>query len=341
MIVQNSKNKKWYCRVQVNGERVHRLCKGCSKKSEAKLFEAELINKISEKQRTALLPKEVDRTFKEIIDNFLNYSKHHRSVYKHDLARCKIALEFFGRDTLAKDVNETMIEEFIMYLAKDKCNKTINLYLDILRQAYNRAIKIKWLKENPFTSDLRCKVIKPEIKYLSKKEEQKLLNACPAYFKQILQFALHTGLRKSDLLNLKWSNISDDRKSFTITIKKTGKNLTLPITDYINKIFEDIKDRYNGSIETDYVFVNPNTKKPYTISKFDKRWRKIRKDANLEQYRFHDLRHTFASKLIKNGVDIATVKELLGHSDVTTTMIYVHTVDENKIKALNTLLEEL
>ena len=84
-----------------------------------------------------------------------------------------------------------------------------------------------------------------------------------------------------------------------------------------------------------YLFVNPNTGKPYTDIK--KAWHTALKEAKIENFRFHDLRHTVGTRLAKANVPVNVIKEILAHSDVKTTMRYVHSTNGAKIDALSKL----
>ena len=85
----------------------------------------------------------------------------------------------------------------------------------------------------------------------------------------------------------------------------------------------------------DYIFINPQTNKPYTT--IQKAFSTILKKANIKNFRFHDLRHTVATRLVEKGIDLVVVQEILGHSKITTTQRYAHPVPQRKIEAINIL----
>ena len=86
---------------------------------------------------------------------------------------------------------------------------------------------------------------------------------------------------------------------------------------------------------SEYVFINPETNKPYKDIK--KAFSTVLKNANIKNFRFHDLRHTVATRMVESGTDLVVVQEILGHSSIQTTMRYAHPVPENKKRAIECL----
>ena len=104
-------------------------------------------------------------------------------------------------------------------------------------------------------------------------------------------------------------------------------------------INQNLMDLFNKTPESErvgYLFVNPNTGKPYTDIK--KAWHTALKEAKIENFRFYDLRHTVGTRLAKSNVPVNVIKEILSHSDVKTTMRYVHSTKGAKIDALSKLI---
>ena len=100
-------------------------------------------------------------------------------------------------------------------------------------------------------------------------------------------------------------------------------------------ILYDLFKRLEEIKSSEYVFINPLTNLPYVD--FRKAWKKALKAANIKNFRFHDLRHTVATRLVEKGIDLIVVQELLGHSNITTTQRYAHPVPERKQQAINIL----
>ena len=135
----------------------------------------------------------------------------------------------------------------------------------------------------------------------------------------------------SKVLQLKWSNINCDKKQLTLIKRKKGK----PVPEILELSNDTIKLLKTLPNKSEYVFINPRTGKPYT--RIDKSFKNACIKANITDFKFHDLRHTVATRMIESGVDIRTVQEQLGHSSVRTTERYTHSTREAKRKAMDIL----
>ena len=136
-------------------------------------------------------------------------------------------------------------------------------------------------------------------------------------------------MRKGEIFKLKWENVSFEYRYINILESKSGKARRVPITDKLLVILKKLEHT------SEYVFVNPETNEPYnniTIS-----FRNLMNKADIKNLRFHDFRHTVATRLVEKGTPLPVVKELLGHSKIETTMRYVHTTEEQKLNAMEVL----
>jgi integrase len=132
--------------------------------------------------------------------------------------------------------------------------------------------------------------------------------------------ALNTGCRRGELFNLKWSDLDFTSRMLTV-IGKTAKSLQtrhIPLND---EAFHTIQTWYQQRKNSDLVFPGADGERMDNIKKS---WQRLMKDSKIEHFRFHDCRHDFASKLVMAGVDLNTVRELLGHSDIKMTLRYAH-----------------
>ena len=127
-----------------------------------------------------------------------------------------------------------------------------------------------------------------------------------------------TGARKQEVLKARWQDFDLKNRSWRIPMTKSGRSLTLPISDAVIDLLNAVP-RYQG---VDHVFVNAKTLKPY-VSIYAS-WNTARELAGLKDVRMHDLRHSFASFLVNNGRSLYEVQKLLGHSQITTTQCYAH-----------------
>ena len=133
-------------------------------------------------------------------------------------------------------------------------------------------------------------------------------------------------------MNLKWESI-DLKYGFIEILKqenKGHKKIQIPLSNKFKEELEKIGIKKSG-----YVFINPDTQKPYTTIKTG--FNRALQRAGIENFRFHDLRHTVGTRLVASGADLQTVKEILAHSDIKTTQRYTHPVKENLKKAIDIL----
>jgi integrase len=145
----------------------------------------------------------------------------------------------------------------------------------------------------------------------------------------IVLLALNTGLRRGELLGLEWGDVDLARAILTVRGEgaKSGKTRYLPLnTEAVNGL-KAWQDQATG----DLVFPGDDGGKMFSLKTA---WLKVAHDAGLKVFRFHDLRHSFASRLVQSGVDLNTVRELLGHSDFSLTLRYAHLAAENKAAAV-------
>jgi integrase len=138
-------------------------------------------------------------------------------------------------------------------------------------------------------------------------------------------------MRKSEFLNLKWDQVDLKHGFIFLDKTKNGERREIPINDTLRITFNGLLRR----LDTPYVFYDPATGKPYQDVK--RSFASACRRAKIQDFRFHDLRHTFASHLVMAGVDLTTVKELLGHKTLTMTLRYSHLAPSHKIKAVDVL----
>ncbi len=330
MPVYQKNNGKWYCRFQIDGERHHFLCAGAKDEKDAKKLECQFMFKVQQ-QQNGVVPKEDNKTTQSVIKYYLQYAENKKS-YQTDKSRMKLIAEFFKKIKYIKDIKSENVEQFKQYLLKRDITKvTVNRYLEILNKMFNMAIDNDWLSKNPIKKGMKFPVKNYQLRFLTEDEEKRLFDVCPDHFKPIIICALNTGLRKSNIQYLEWSNIFLEDRLIEITENKGNKHIKIFINDVLYKLFSNIKRKSN------YVFINPKTNRIYSDECFRNCWNKIKKDAGVNDLRFHDLRHTVGTRLAKANVPIPVIKEVLAHSDIRTTMRYIHSAQKEVCEAMSIL----
>jgi len=189
------------------------------------------------------------------------------------------------------------------------------------------------MRENPFAGLTLGLAANSIDRWLTAEEEGKLLEAAKGrvfgQLPDIILLDLHTGLSQEEILDLKKSQIDFMRKTLTVTRKKTNKKKRPTRTIPLNAIAVEILKRgVNANPDSVYVFCNTVGNK-IDAGRLKREFIAARKQSGIDPFRFHDLRHTFATRLVQKGVDLYKVAKLLGHSDITVTERYAHHCPES------------
>jgi integrase len=164
-------------------------------------------------------------------------------------------------------------------------------------------------------------------------ETTRLLVACdtPPYLRPIVELAMHTGMRRSEMLTLRWGDVDLRRRTITLSHTKNHERQVIPINDTVAAVLK----AWPRVVGTDALF--PALNGPMVTRAF---WRACRK-TDVPNLRLHDLRHTFASYLAMGGFNLRAIQQLLGHKDLRMTARYVHLSADHlqqAVKSLDTVL---
>ena len=232
----------------------------------------------------------------------------------------------FGDYSLAAVTSEMLSDYRQRRYDKGKSVATVNRELAFLRNAYNVAIRhYKWCSKNPVADIKFDRENNKRDKWLTVEQEERLLPNLTGRYNDIVRLVINTGLREDEALSLTESKVDLFRK--VIIVKGKGdKTRTIPL----NKIaFDILKDRSKTRhINSDLVFPSSEGTK-IQRQRLLIAFKKAVKKAGIVDFTFHDLRHTFATRLAQAGVDLYAISKLLGHSDIGTTQRYAHHCPES------------
>jgi len=157
------------------------------------------------------------------------------------------------------------------------------------------------------------------------------------HIKPMVLFSLNTGIRQGSLFSLLWSDIDFNSKTMTIRgiVSKSGKTLRLPLNATAVHTLTTWREQLGDAQANSPVFPSPIS--GGILNNVKKAWQGVLKEAEIENFRWHDMRHDFASQLVMKGVDLNTVRELLGHADLKMTLRYAHLAPESKMRAVELL----
>jgi integrase len=319
----------WYIDYSFNGRRVRSKVGRSKKMAELALKEIEL-KKVKRKYLGITEPKQI--LFDALAKQYLDYSKNSKSsrtyVSDQSIIR-KLTAQFWDR--MIGDISILDVEKYRNRRHKEVSTSTVNREIACLKHMLNKAVDWDYLADNPLRSVKLCKEPPGRLRHLRENEMDRLLSYCPDQLRPIVIMALNTGMRKGEILNLKWQDIDLNHRLVTIKQTKNNEIRTIPINDTLYAELQSM----NRELDSQYVFVNNRTNKPYTDIKHG--FKTALKHAGIEDFRFHDLRHTFASRLVMAGENIRTVQELLGHKDIKMTMRYSHLSTAHKQNAVRKL----
>jgi integrase len=257
-------------------------------------------------------------SFKELASEYVKWSSSQRS-YKSKKYFIDQLVERFGNIPL-RDFNTRLVEQYqTERIQKGNKPATINRHTACIKHMFTKAIQWDMVEEYVHQKVKQVKQLEERnkrLRYLSEDESEKLIENCDPHLKPIVVMALHTGMRKSEIL-----------------LADTKNNEPRQIA--VNKTLKAELDKLPQKIDGGYIFYDPRTDKPYRDIK--KSFATALKNAGIKDFHFHDLRHTFASHLVMKGVDILTVKELLGHKTLAMTLRYAHLSPSHKIRAVEVL----
>lgn len=313
----------WYADYFANGKRVQEST-GTSNKREAEKF---LALRISEVQRGVYV-KPVHVPLEELWERYFTYARMHKRSWRRDEQMYWNLRRLIGNGLL-DSITPLQVEEFQQRRSREVSPATVNRETALLKHMLNMAERWRLYRgANP----VRLVKFLPEnnlkFRTLGTDEEQRMLQASPPYLRELILFAINTGLRCGDLLSLKWEDVSIEEKRLSIIMGKTRRRLEVPLNDMAMQIVMAKQAVKHGP----YVFYNPATGDRFYDLKLG--FKAILKRAALAGITWHTLRHTFASRLTRSGVDLVTVKELLGHATINTTMRYAHSNHEAKARAV-------
>lgn len=264
-------------------------------------------------------------TFRELMDKYMSeYSVLNKAPksYERDKGLRKNLESVFG-DMILTEISPSQIAE---YKAKRRMGgaspRTVNYELTLMGHAYNLAVREwEWLKDNPVSKVQKEKVNNLVERWLTFEEEKKLLQASQKWLQEIIIYAIQTGLRQSEILDLTWHQVDMNRRTMTIYEQKNKGVDTLPLSQTaLNVLLDKIRNSHN---ENDFVFPNMSGKR-ILAGNLIKAFQKAVKKSGIRKLRFHDLRHTFATRLVQNGVDLLTLQKLGRWKELKMVLRYAH-----------------
>lgn len=314
------KGTYWYLDYAVDGRRVRKRV-GKSKKL-AELALADVQVKI-ERKEFGFQTK--DKNLVDFVAEYLDYAKTNKSHGSY--VRNEIVLRTFkefAKVERLRGITPQLIESYKKFRSEGGTKaSTINTELNTIKAALNRAVALGYLARNPCREVKKLKAPRKQVRFLSKEEARKLLEAGNGRMGPIVETLLYTGLRRDELTHLTWADVDLQRRIVAVQAKdgwhpKDYEVRHIPMAPRLHELLKSLARKANP-----WVFSTSNDG-PHLGHILSRDFRKLLKLCGIKGASLHTLRHTFASHLVMNGTDIYTVQKLLGHSSIKTTEIYAH-----------------
>ena len=273
----------------------------------------------------------VDRYIRDILSNKPKHAAKQRMkllYWKNQLGQCFLSdlirspsLIIEQRDELARGITRS---------GNPRSPATVVRYLAALSHAFSIAMKEwQWVDDNPLRKVSKPKEPRGRVRFLDDDERARLLNVCKtssnAHLYTIVVLALSTGMRYSEIMNLTWKDIDFDEKRIILQQTKNNERRPVPL---VGLAFELLQDNFRKH-RIDSFLVFPGKRDSRKATGIRSAWERAIKEAGIEDFRFHDLRHSFASEMAMGKATETELRILLGHKSHSMTARYSHLTEKH------------
>lgn len=342
MPVENRGTKRkprWRYAFTINGVRYRKSVPEARTRYEAERAEIEAKKAVFEGRYGRPAGKrEIADFIKEV---YLPWARDNKRSWRADECCAAVICEWFKGKTFAQ-VSPLLVEKFKKEMRESitikgtvRSARSVNEFLEKLSRIFNLAIREKETDTNPCREVKRMPLNNRRTRYLQDEEELRLfetLTGQRAHLRPLVIVAIGTGMRRGDQLNLKWERVDFQRNVINVPNSKEGRGYIVPMNEDVRAVMLRLRQEANGS---DYVFTNPATGAPFTELK--RAFGTACRLAGIKNLHWHDLRHTFGTRLAEAGFSEAVIAELMGHSDPSTTRRYTHGTERGKRAAVEAI----
>lgn len=256
---------------------------------------------------------------------------------------CKLlerALCEFFRDKTFDQITPMLVEKFKKYrresvtkLGTLRKPATVNRELCVLSKIFTLALDAGLVQANPCLRVRKLRQDNARTRYLSRDEEGRLLNALDRrpVLRDVVTVALNTGMRRGEILSLSWANVDFSRRAINVKNTKTGRDRVVPMNVSVVRVLEGIQAE---GISSEYVFKSNRTDR--NLRWIKRAWTAVLVEAKIYDFRFHDLRHTAATRMADGGADAYTIGAILGIT-IQMSARYTHATSERTRLAVENL----
>ncbi len=324
----------WWVEVRHDGERIRRAA-GRTKKDAVELLER--LRSDLRRGDLGLIQRIDSPAFDQFAGEYLSYARQNKRSWTRDRATLKHQTEFFKSRRLSAidplDVEKYKAWRLAQNSAKGHapCKATVDRELCCLRRMFNLAMRWKKASANPVSGDMFYNENRQRDYVVSAIEERVLLESAAPHLRPIIRLALATGMRKAEILGLQWDQVDLRRQVIRLYAEdsKNKKPDTVPLNSEMAELLQD------HPRQGPYVFGGDapilDVKRSFHTA--------LRRAGLPLNIRFHDLRHTFATRLAASGVDAVTLMALMRHSSLRMVVRYIHPAEQGKRAAVENLVK--
>jgi integrase len=334
MPFRTKKSDIWQYDIIVGGDRLRGSC-NTKDYEEAKLTEARFRS-----EAKAKAARGSSYTLSETLGTYYNDISQHQPSARTTKSQATVLLSVLGAKTIADTLTDAKIAAFVSKQRATCANATVNRRLELLGRALNYMAKT-YKATIPELSLQNAKVKEPKerIRELSQGEQARLFEALPHEYHPFVSFALMTGARIATISNLEWDDVDLGNREISFRLKG-DEAMIFPINAEIAALLSALPISNIGS-QRRYVFTRIDKQANERVQirpdggTFGVAFRLALTDAGIRNFRFHDLRHTMATRMLRRTGNLKLVSKLLGHKDVETTARYAHVMMDDLRTALD------
>jgi integrase len=316
------RHKVWWMSFMYQGQQVRRST-GTTDKKLAESILSKVKVRIAE-GRFFERREDLDCTFKDMMDRYCIERAGLKAPKSRlrDQAALGHLLPVLGDKVLAHITPKVMARYKAQRRMEHAAPATINKELQLVRHAFNLAMREwEWCRDNPMHRVSMEQVRNEVDRWLTADEEDRLMAAASSWLQEIMVFALNTGLRQGEILRLQWEDVDFARGTLIVMQSKNGTRRTIPLNTNVYELLA-AKQTATG-LARGPVFRTPRGN-VLQVRFLVREFCEARNRAGIPNFRFHDMRHTFATRLVQRGVGLYKVQRLLGHKTNLMTQRYAH-----------------
>jgi integrase len=323
----------WWMSFMYQGQQVRRST-GTTDKRLAKAILGQVRVQIIE-GRFFEKPEAQHRTLTELMDRYTSEHAARRANHRRELTSVKNLKAFFGNPTLDEITPKRIVAYKNQRYTDGVKPATMNREIATLKKAFNLARREwEWCTDNPVCRVSMEKEHNARDRWLTVEEERRLLPAAAPWLRELMVFAIYTGMRMGEILALTWAGVDLFRRTVTVFRSKNGERRTIPVN---TTVLDLLKHKYATRPGTADIVFHSENQTPLDGSNIRRALNLALDSAKIHDLHFHDLRHTFATRMVQAGIDLYKVQRLLGHKSPIMTQRYAHHYPESLREGVDAL----